>query len=337
MKKTIQTKTPLTGKQQQVGEVQKTLSNDTFFPKGIHIEDIDRTVIQTIKDDFEIVSEGVAVPIKDMFSIQRYTEFMKTWQHSDESHTPLLPFMCLVRAPATKGTNLGGTFNIPNTPTFSLWRRPILKNGRASVEYYQIPQPVNIDCSYTLHIFTYHQRVINKIDELVLHTFKSSQHYIEVNGHSMPLKLEGMEDESQLSDIEKRRYYHKTYNFILKGYLLREKDFKKLSSIDKISITQKASTVKNSRECMVSEIDLDCDFCLNFKFNRKSGNSKTVRVPMDLEFYYDNQNPSNNYAYFVNNLQVHLPFTVKAGDEITVAHGFDYKGTTNIKVCGRKI
>lgn len=337
MKKTIKTGIPLTGKQQQIGEVEKTVKNDTFFPKGVHIEDIDRTVIQTIKSDFEIQSEGNAVPIKDIFSIQRYSEFMKTWQHADDTHTPLLPFMCLVRNPVAKGTNLRGTFNIPNTPTFSLWRRPILKNGRTSVEYYQIPQPVNVDCSYSLHIFTYHQRVINKMDELVLHTFKSSQHYISVNGHSMPLKLEGMDDTSELSDIEKRRFYHKTYNFVLKGYLLREEDYKKLSSIDKISILQTTSLVKNSRECLVSQEDLDCDLCLNYKFNRKSGNSKTYRVPMELEFYYDNQDATNNYAYFVNNLQVTLPFTARAGDELTVAHGFDYKGVINIKVCGKKV
>lgn len=336
MKSSIDNKTKLTGKQQQVSLVQNIVAGDTFFPKGIHIDDIDRTVIATVKSDFEIQAEGKTVPILDVFSIQRYTEFMKTWQHTDATNTIQLPFMCLVRNPVKKGTNLGGTFNIPNTPTFNLWRRPIMKNGKHSVEYYQIPQPTPIDCSYVLHIFTYHQRVINKMDELMFHTFNSSQYYIMVNGHCMPMKLDGEDDASEISDIEQRRFYHKTYSLTIKGYLLREEDYKKLNSIDKINIEQMPSLVKNSRECIVTQEDLDCDLCLNFRFNRKSGNSKTYRVPQNLDFYYDNQNPNNDYEYFLNGQLVNLPFSARAGDELIVAHNFDYKGVINIKVCGKK-
>lgn len=337
MKKSIRTKQELRGKQQQVQLVKNIVKNDTFFPKGVHIDDIDRAVVDNIKKDFEITSEGEAIPILEVFSIQRYAEFQKTWKYTDDTNTIQLPFICLVREPVKKGSNLGGTFNVPSVPRFNLWRRPILKNGKLSMEYYQIAQPVNIDCTYTLHIFTQYQRVLNKMDELVLHTFREGQYYIFVNGHSMPIYLESMDDVSNNTEIESRRYYHKTYSMVLKGYLLREEDFRKLDSVDKIDIIEQPSFIKKSRECIVTREDLDCDLCLNFKFNRKAGNSKTYRVPMDLEFYYDNQNSSNDYGYFLNGSPVSLPFIGREGDELIVAHNIVSNKIINIKVCGRKI
>lgn len=337
MKRSINDDKKLTGKQQQQKYYEQPLENDTFFPKGVHIDDIDRAVRDEIKSNFEIVSQGNKIPFLDIFSIHRYSEFMKTWENVDETNTIQFPFILLVKEGAEKGTNLGGTFNIPGGISFPLWKRNIVKNGRATIEYYQIPQPVNIDLDYKLHIYTVHQREINLMDELMLHKFKSRQYYILVNGHHMPLLLEGMDDASETSEIEKRRYYHKTYTLKLKGYLLNEEEFKKLPSIDKIQMNVGVSTVKNSRECIVNEIDLDCDLCLNFKFNRKSENSQKYRVPMDLEFYYDNQNPLNDYNYFLNGDLVEIPFIAKKGDELTVAHSMENQNIINIQVCGKKI
>ena len=156
-------------------------------------------------------------------------------------------------------------------------------------------------------------------------------------GHHMPLKLEDISDNSTTSDLDGRRYYQKTYALILKGYLLREEDFKKLASIDDINISVSTNNVKTNRECIVTEIDLDCDLCFNFKFTRKSGNSKTYIIPTDVEFYYDNQNASNDYDYFINNSLVELPFIATSGDEITVAHNITTANIVNIKICGKKI
>lgn len=337
MKRTIKDKDRLTPQQQQRKLVDNILENDTFFPKEVKIEDIDKEVQTKIKEDFEITSQGKKVPVLDIFSLQRFAEYMKTWEYTDDTNTIKLPFIAIVREPTKRGTNLSGTYNIPSIPKFNLWKRPIVKNGKKSVEYYQIAQPVNIDIPYTVHFYTDKQMDVNKMDTLMLHLFRSSQYYVFPNGHSMPLKMENMEDNSQLSDTGARRYYHRAYPLVLKGYLLNAKDFRKLNSLDNINIKVEPSTVKNSRECFVSEIDLDCDLCLNFEFNRKAGNSKTVRVPMDLEFYYDNQNPNNDYSYFINGQLVELPFTARKGDELIVAHAIESNKVLNIKVCGRKL
>lgn len=337
MKRSINDKTPRTPQQQQRYLQERIVENDTFFPKGVHIDDIDREVQEVFASEFEITSDGEKIPVLDIFSIQRFSEYMKTWKYTDDTRTIQLPIIAIVREPTKRGSNLGGTYNIPSIPKYNLWRRPIMKNGRLTVEYYRIPQPVNIDIPYTVHFITEFQRDINKMDELMLHQFRSSQYYVFPNNHSMPLKMDGFDDDSQLADNEKRKFYHRKYSLTLYGYLLREDDFEKLSSIDKINIKIHPSAVKNSRECIVTQEDLDCDLCLNFQFNRKSSNSKTYRIPMDLEFYYDNQNPDNDYNYFINSEPVELPFTVAAGDELTVAHAIEGNMVINIKVCGRKL
>jgi hypothetical protein len=122
----------------------------------------------------------------------------------------------------------------------------------------------------------------------------------------------------------------------LKGYLLREEDFRKLPSIDRIILKTHASYESNAY-CEVKEVDFKCDLCLNYKFNRKSPNSQTYRIPMRLEFYYDNQNSNNNYNYFLNNESIELPFIARAGDELTVAHAIQSNTTLNIKICGKKL
>ena len=336
MKRTIDDNIKLNGKQQQVKLVEDTVKNDTFFPKGVHIDDMDRSVRDNFKEKFEIVSQGKAIPFLDIFSIQRFSEFMKTWQNVDETNTINLPFIIMVREKAEKGTNLGGTFNIASDITFPVWKRNTVRNGRATVDFYQIAQPVNIDIDYTVHLFTSHQREVNMMDEMMLHAFKSAQYYVLVNGHHMPLFLESMDDDSQVGDLEKRKYYHKKYTLKLKGYLLREEDFRKLPSIDRIILKTHASYESNAY-CEVKEVDFKCDLCLNYKFNRKSPNSQTYRIPMRLEFYYDNQNPVNDYSYFLNGNLVTLPFIAEKGDELTVSHNLHKQNIINITVCAKKL
>lgn len=337
MRQTIDDSQQLNGKQLQMKYYENGLENDTFFPKGVHIDDIDRSVRDIFKTEFEVTSEGEKVPFLDIFSIQRFSEYMKTWQSTDETNTVKLPFTLLVKEPAEKGTNLNNTSNIPGFPTFPLWKRNTVRNGKATVDYYKIPQPVNIDLGYKLHIFTMHQRLVNKMDELMLHQFKSYQYYVVVNGHYMPMYLDTIEDASEIGDLDKRRYYHRVYVLKVKGYLLREEDFELVSSLNKIQIKIGESIVKDSRVCIVNQLDFDCDLCLNFKFNRKSPSSNTYRVPQKLEFYYDNQSITNDYDYFLNGQLVTLPFIADIGDELTVAHNMGNSNVINIQVCGKKI
>lgn len=336
--KSIKRNTELTGKQQQRALVENTVKNSTFFPSGVHLEDLDTSFVKNIKENFQIEVNGEKVPIIPILTLKKFTEFMKTWQVTDEFRTPQLPIMTIQREYiAERGTNLGNSFNVPSSPTFNLFKRPIMKNGRMSVEYYQIPQPVNVDLHYKLTFFTNKLRDVNKLNELVLHAFKESQYYITVNGHHMPMKLEGIDDMSQTKEIDKRRYFEQVYNMVLKGYLLREEDFKKLRSVDKISIDTDSCVVKESRDCSVDVVSQDCEWCYKFKFTRRSPKSGSVKINKTIDFSYDNQSQNNNILYFINGTEVNLPFRANAGDKLTVAHDIEVKKPLLIKVCGEKI
>lgn len=325
----------------QIDQIHDMLSNDTFFPKGIHIDDIDRAIKDKISNDFQITSKdlnGQMIPVFTFFSLQSYNESIKTWQYRDNKKALVKPFIALVRdSIVDKGTNLGTNYNIASNPTYTIFKRPIIRNGRISYDYFQIPQPINLDIKYKLHIFAYLQRDCNAMDEIILSKFKSAQYYISVFGHYMPLKLDSSSDESEISDIDKKRYYHNTYDMTLKGYLLNEKDFKKIPSVDRIKIIDTPCTSNKIRDCVVDSIDLDCDKCLSFKFNRRAPKSKTIRVSDNIRFYYDNMSSGSTYNYFLNGSSVALPFDANIGDELTVAHDINYNGIIEIKVCGEKL
>ena len=74
MKRTIDDNIKLNGKQQQVKLVEDTVKNDTFFPKGVHIDDMDRSVRDNFKEKFEIVSSGFEIPTVNK-TIEEQNEF----------------------------------------------------------------------------------------------------------------------------------------------------------------------------------------------------------------------------------------------------------------------
>lgn len=316
------------------------VEGSTFQPRGVNISDIDTSVMKHINEIFDITVNGKKLEVVNLFSIARFNEFIQKFDvlinnKTNQGEAIKLPFLTLVRGETKRGSNFGTNYNIPNDPKFTVYKRKILKNGITSYEYYNVPQPTHVDIEYGFHLFTEHQRIVNEVDEGVLYNFNKSQSYVNVNGHFMPLKLANINDSSEINNVEKRKFYHRSYNLIIKGYMLKDDDFEKQLAIETLKI-KNVLTKPRTNVCEISEVDLDCDLCLNFKFNRRNEKSASVLIPMDLEFYYDNQN-NNNYNYFLNNEIVQLPFNARKGDELTVAHSINIRGSLNIKICGRKL
>lgn len=316
------------------------VENTTFFPKSVHLDDIDRSVQERIKSHFDITTrKGDKMFIADFQTLNRFTEYMNTWMNTDSTNTIKLPFLSLVRnSIIQKGTNLGGSYNIPNSPTFALYREPKIKNGKLTYDYYQIPQPVNVDIQYSLHLFTTSQWDLNQVDELVLHTFSSSQFYITVNGLFMPLKLEGLNESSNIDAPLEKRFYQHIYELTLKGYLLDEKQFKKVHSLDKITVMTESET-NNSRACDVAirNIRNGCETCLDFNFTKKTSNIQEYRSSVSLLLEYDNISRNMSVNYFVNNQPVSLPFELKRGDTLKVVYEPKNRIDFKLTLCGNAL
>jgi len=205
----------------------------TFLPRGVGYEDIDREFIEFIDKELEIVIDGEKVPVI-FLTLQRWSEFSKTWQHADKYKNVKMPFITIVRQPNPQvGTNQAGLFNIPGRNTYTYMKVPTFEGGRRGVDMYKIPQPTSVDFTYEVRLFANKMRDLNKLNVKVQHAFQSIQAYIRINGHPMPITLKSIGDESNIDDFNKRRFYVQPFEMLLAGYILDEDQFKIIPAVNR--------------------------------------------------------------------------------------------------------
>lgn len=215
----------------------KIMKGSGYLPRGVMYEDLDSTVIKFFKEDLKLTLEGETVPVI-FLTIQRWTEFSKTWEFDDEHGNIKMPFITIVRKPDPQpGENQAGLWNIPGYRTYTTVKVPTITNGREGFDLYQIPQPTAVDIQYEVRLFCNKMRDLNEFNSKVQKTFSSRQHYVFPNDHPMPLHLENIGDESSVSDFEERRFYVQNFEFTLLSYILDEKQYKVIPAVDRIVLT----------------------------------------------------------------------------------------------------
>jgi hypothetical protein len=65
---------------------------------------------------------------------------------------------------------------------------------------------------------------INEFNKNVIEKFASRQAYQEIKGHYIPIIWNNISDESVM-DLDKRKYYVQSYEFIMLGFLIDEEEF----------------------------------------------------------------------------------------------------------------
>jgi hypothetical protein len=207
----------------------------TFLPKGVLEEDMDRTFVEFMNADkrVSLSVDGEKVPVI-FLTIQRWTEFTKTWEFSDKYKDISLPFITIVRKPdIQQGQNQAGLWNIPGDRTYTYMKVPTWDGVRNGVDVYKIPQPTSVDMTYEVRLFTNKMKDLNSFNRKIQRAFQSRQCYINVNGHPMPLHLENIGDESNIEDFENRRFYVQMFDMKLLGYILDEDDFEVIPTINR--------------------------------------------------------------------------------------------------------
>jgi hypothetical protein len=208
----------------------------TYLPRGVMYEDLDKTFIEFVNEDLQIVIDGEKVPVI-FLTIQRWAEFARTWKFTDEFKDMQMPFITVVRKPDVQvGTNQKSLWNIPGHHTYAYMKVPTWNGGRAGVDTYRVPQPTSVDMTYEVRLFCNRMRELNKFNVKIQETFQSRQFYISPNGHPMPVHLESIGDESPIDDFENRRFYVQMFEMKLLGYIINEEDFKVVPSIDRTMV-----------------------------------------------------------------------------------------------------
>ena len=198
----------------------------TYLPKSILHADLDRGMLDFVKDELRLVVDGQLVPSIDLIiTTQNWAQFTETWNFQDLNGNAVPPFVTTVRQPEVKyGSNPSLFYNIPNRKEFIYAAVPTWDGTRKGVDVYKIPQPVPVDITYNVKIICNRMRELNQFNKIVMQKFTSRQAYTFIKGHYIPIILNDVSDESEMS-VDKRKYYIQNYTFLMMGFLMDEEEF----------------------------------------------------------------------------------------------------------------
>lgn len=316
----------------------------TFLPRGIMYEDMDKSFIDFVENDVELVVDGEKVPVI-FLTLQRWSEFSKTWQHSDKYKNIKMPFITIVRKPNPQvGKNQGGLFNVPGRRTYTYVKVPTFEGGRKGVDTYKIPQPTSVDISYEVRLFTNKMRDLNNLNVEIQQKFNAIQYYIKVNGHPMPLLLENIGDESNVDDFENRRFYVQPFEIRLQGYILDESKFEVIPTINRALIMVELDTKSIKPKIDFNNNKIDGTVTYGVIFKPKSESRFSFNSEFDIKFTnIINIEDVNNIIIYVNGVErfngliFTTPIVVNTGDEIKIDINKNFYDTSKFTILGNII
>jgi len=271
----------------------------TYLPKSVLHADLDRGMLDFVRDDLEMVADGKTVnPIDIITTTQNWSQFTETWNFQDLDKNIKPPFIATVRQPDVKyGSNPSLQYTIPNRKQFYYAKVPTWDGQRKGMDIYKIPQPVPVDITYNVKIFCTKMRHLNEFNKLVLQKFSSRQSYTFVKGHYVPLILNNVSDESVL-DIEKRKYYIQNYEFLMMGFLIDEKEFEALPAITRAMTLYEVDTSKKSR-IVNKEPSNPQNFDLEILF-REGVTELSEKYNYTVDINVKGNENINSYSVFIN-------------------------------------
>jgi hypothetical protein len=238
----------------------------TYLPKSVLHADLDRGMLDFVKDDLQVVTAGKIVPMVDIIiTTQNWSQYVETALFVDLDYNPSPPFITVVRSPEVKfGTNPSLLYTIPNRKQFYYASVPTWNGNEQGMDIYTIPQPVPVDITYNVKIICNRMRELNQLNKIVMQKFSSRQAYTFIKGQYVPIVLNNVSDESQMS-IESRKYYVQNYEFTMLGYLIDEEEFQVKPAIARVTLLTEidTSTFKSRRKKSPENPD---EFLSNFYY-----------------------------------------------------------------------
>lgn len=208
----------------------------TYLPKSVLHADLDRGMLDFVKNDLSLVSAGAIVPFVDIIlTTQNWSQYVETSQFVNLDYNVEPPFITVVRSPEVKyGTNPSLQYTIPNRKQFYYASVPTWNGNEQGMDIYTIPQPVPVDINYSVKIVCNRMRELNQFNKIILQKFSSRQAYTFIKGQYVPIIMNNISDESQMG-IESRKYYIQSYDFTMLGYLIDEEEFQVKPAIARVA------------------------------------------------------------------------------------------------------
>lgn len=293
--------------------------NKQFLPRSVDFADLDSGFVGFVNDDLGFVLKGEKVPVH-FLTLQRWNEFTKLWPNTDKYKNLKIPFVSVVRRPNPEtGTN-PADFKIPVRKNFPYMQIPVWDGNRKGADIYGIPNPVGVDLTYTVRFFSFRMRELNKLHQKVLQTFASAQAYVNIKGHYFPILLESIGDESQIDDLEGKRFYVQTYEMKLQGYLVDEKEFDVKPAISRMFVTTELETKKVKPVARFINDDTENDKSLKVVVQFLPGAPTSLRFSTDNKTSFSTVETENitTYTITLNGNNVSTPFVAEPTDVIII-------------------
>ena len=248
----------------------------TYLPKSVLHADLDRGMLDFVKENLKVVTAGEVVPMVDIIiTTQNWSQYVETYKFIDLDYNPNPPFITVVRSPEVKyGSNPSLLYNIPNRKQFYYASVPTWNGNEQGMDIYTIPQPVPVDIKYSVKIICNRMRELNQLNKVVMQTFASRQAYTFIKGQYVPIILDNVSDESQMT-MDARKYYVQNYDFTMLGYLIDEEEFEVKPAIQRITqLFEIDTTTRRPRRNKFPENPDEFDF----QFLFVTGNTTLVDI-----------------------------------------------------------
>ena len=271
----------------------------TYLPKSLLHAELDRGMLDFVKEDLKTVVDGKVIPSIDIIiTLQNWSLFTETWKFQDLDKNASPPFITTVRQPEVKpGTNPSVKYNIPDRKEFFYARVPTWDGTRKGLDIYKIPQPVPVDITYNVKIMCKRMRELNQFNKIVLQKFASRQAYRVINGHYVPIILNNISDESAM-EMDKQKYYLQNYEFVMLGFLVDEEEFEVTPGITRSFLMLESQNRTRSRR--VRKLPASPK---NFPLAYGVGSTDTevtVSIPYTVNFTVDTNVNVDSYSVYIN-------------------------------------
>ena len=205
--------------------VKEVLKDSTPLPEPLEYVDIDIAFKEWVEKDLAVTFEDKELPTVALFSAQRFSEYMESWANNDDQKNLMMNFKVITRENNPEpGTLHDGNMNIPGDRTY-LMKRVLEqdKNGRVYFKDYRMRQPFCVDLIYNVSIVTNKYQLLNEFNMMLNKKFCAIQCYIRPKGHYLPMKLEGITDESEYS-MDDRQFFSQSFQIRVMAYIIQEED-----------------------------------------------------------------------------------------------------------------
>ena len=80
------------GQERRKNLAKEILKDSTPLPKTLLYKDIDKAFSEWVENDLHITFEGEVIPTMSLYSNQRFSEYMQTWEGVDEKKNIIFNF-----------------------------------------------------------------------------------------------------------------------------------------------------------------------------------------------------------------------------------------------------